>query len=189
LRNFSFKQIKDKYNSFRRSRDDGDAFSENFKKFRSSQTKKFAGLPYMLSEGYFDDALILHDRTHHFLTLGEMIQSAARDDMEHFETQMDFFNHISLENNHTKNGGKHPIDIRKELHLKWAKLSNFFRYQPLNLIRDYFGESFSLYFAWIGHFIFCLIIPTIIGIIFFAIGLNQAYVTFIINNILIEMIV
>lgn len=176
LKNFSFKQVKNKYNSFRRNRNgDNDVFSEDFKNFRSSQTKRFAGLPYMLSEGYFDDALILHDRTNHLLTLGEMVQSVARDDMEHFENQMDFFNYISLENNHTKSGDKAPIDIRKELHLKWAKLSNFFRYQPINLVRDYFGESFGLYFAWIGHFIFCLILPTIIGIIFFAIGLNKAY--------------
>jgi hypothetical protein len=174
LRHFSFKQIKNKYHSFRRNRDDGDALSEDFKNFRSSQVRKFAGLPYMLSEGYFDDALVLHDRTNHLLTLGELVQSVGRDDMEHFETQMDFFNYISLEKNHSKSGDTPPIDLRKELHLKWARLSNFFKYQPLNLIRDYFGESFALYFAWIGHFIFCLIIPTLIGIIFFAIGLNRA---------------
>jgi len=35
--------------------------------------------------------------------------------------------------------------------------------QPLNEIREYFGESVAMYFAWLGFYGFCLLFPAILG--------------------------
>lgn len=71
-----------------------------------------------------------------------------------------------------REGNKFNRDIRFELFDKWANLKNVFKYQPINLVRDYFGEEYALYFAWVGVFITTLWIPTLLGIIFFIIGVN-----------------
>jgi hypothetical protein len=37
-------------------------------------------------------------------------------------------------------------------------------YQPLDEIRDYFGDHIALYFAWLGHYTRALIFPTAFGV-------------------------
>ena len=64
-------------------------------------------------------------------------------------------------------------DARTELNVSWASPFNMFRFQPLNRIRDYFGEHFALYFAWSGQLIASLVLPTVIGIIFFSVSLSN----------------
>ena len=39
--------------------------------------------------------------------------------------------------------------------------------QPLNFIKDYYGEKYGFYFAWLIHYTGQLIIPSILGLIFF----------------------
>ena len=40
---------------------------------------------------------------------------------------------------------------RKLLYDEWASLSKFWKYQPLDAIRDYYGVKMGLYFAWLGE--------------------------------------
>jgi len=53
----------------------------------------------------------------------------------------------------------------KELYEGWVRPNNFWRRQPLDMIRTYFGENVSLYFAWVGFYTECLWASSIVGII------------------------
>lgn len=47
-----------------------------------------------------------------------------------------------------------PEDLnqRQVLYFYWARWSKWYKYQPLDHIREYFGEKIALYFAWLGAF-------------------------------------
>lgn len=69
--------------------------------------------------------------------------------------------------------GENFVDYtRDELHLKWASIKNILKYQPINLVRNYFGEEIALHFAWVGMFLTSLWIPSLFGIVFFFVGLQ-----------------
>uniref|UniRef100_A0A3P9K2S8 Anoctamin n=1 Tax=Oryzias latipes TaxID=8090 RepID=A0A3P9K2S8_ORYLA len=73
---------------------------------------------------------------------------------------------------------KHPF-IRDKLHLsgrlilheEWANYGVMYKYQPVDLIRKYFGEQIGLYFAWLGVYTQLLIPPSVLGIIVFLYGI------------------
>ncbi|XP_043943405.1 anoctamin-2-like [Protopterus annectens] len=62
------------------------------------------------------------------------------------------------------------MNDRKLLYREWARYSVFYKYQPVNLIRKYFGEKIGLYFAWLGVYTELLIPASLIGIIVFLYG-------------------
>jgi anoctamin-1 len=41
-----------------------------------------------------------------------------------------------------------PGSVRNLLFTKWAAVSKWNRYQPLDAIKEYFGVKIALYFAW-----------------------------------------
>uniref|UniRef100_A0A665UIR7 Anoctamin n=1 Tax=Echeneis naucrates TaxID=173247 RepID=A0A665UIR7_ECHNA len=59
----------------------------------------------------------------------------------------------------------HPFSREKQ-HL----YSVFYKYQPIGLIRKYFGEKVGLYFAWLGVYTQMLIPAAIVGVIVFLYG-------------------
>ncbi|XP_072233814.1 anoctamin-2b isoform X1 [Leuresthes tenuis] len=59
---------------------------------------------------------------------------------------------------------------RQALYEEWARYSAFYKFQPIDLVRKYFGEKIGLYFAWLGVYTQLLIPASIVGIIVFGYG-------------------
>ncbi|KAM3609876.1 uncharacterized protein V6R79_021711 [Siganus canaliculatus] len=71
----------------------------------------------------------------------------------------------------TRRGGKDQRNDRQVLHEEWANYGVMYKYQPVDLIRKYFGEQIGLYFAWLGVYTQLLIPPSVLGIIVFLYGI------------------
>lgn len=61
--------------------------------------------------------------------------------------------------------------MRRLLYEQWAHWSNFYKLQPLDHIRVYFGEKVAMYFAWLGYYTYFLVPASIVGLIVFIYGL------------------
>lgn len=73
------------------------------------------------------------------------------------------------EQRHEQGGG---FNYTALLYDKWARWSNVLKYQPLDHIREYFGEKVAWYFAFAGYYTFCLIPLTCMGIAAYTFGTN-----------------
>ncbi|XP_025271261.1 anoctamin-4 isoform X2 [Camponotus floridanus] len=86
-------------------------------------------------------------------------------------TYLDCFSlHEGPYNKPTCNG---EILDRYLLYLIWARPSQWYKKQPLWLIRRYFGEKVALYFAWLGFYTKCLYPPAVVGLLCFFYGLGS----------------
>ncbi|XP_039605498.1 anoctamin-5-like [Polypterus senegalus] len=59
---------------------------------------------------------------------------------------------------------------RYTLYCDWARFSCFYKEQPLNLIRRYYGEKIGIYFAWLGFYTEMLFFAAIVGVLCFLYG-------------------
>ncbi|XP_016362673.1 anoctamin-7 [Sinocyclocheilus anshuiensis] len=71
---------------------------------------------------------------------------------------------------------KTPIDpqslnMRQILHHYWARWACWRKYQPVDHIREYFGEKIALYFAWLGFYTGWLLPAAVVGFIIFLFGI------------------
>lgn len=64
-----------------------------------------------------------------------------------------------------------PTNERQRLCQNWASFSQWYKYQPLSAIKNYFGTRVALYFAWLGTYNFMLVIAGLIGMCCFIVGL------------------
>ena len=62
--------------------------------------------------------------------------------------------------------------LRSYLHENWAKFNNLIKFQPLDQIRNYFGEEVALYFAFMGFYTTSLIAFALLGIAVLIYGLS-----------------
>ena len=63
------------------------------------------------------------------------------------------------------------LNSRQILFEFWARWSRWYKYQPLDHIRDYFGEKIAIYFAWLGFYTGWLLPAAIVGLAVFLYGI------------------
>uniref|UniRef100_A0A5F5PZS3 Anoctamin n=1 Tax=Equus caballus TaxID=9796 RepID=A0A5F5PZS3_HORSE len=60
------------------------------------------------------------------------------------------------------------------LYREWAHPRSFYKKQPLDLIRKYYGEKIGIYFAWLGYYTKMLLLAAVVGVACFLYGyINQ----------------
>ncbi|XP_064226386.1 anoctamin-9 isoform X3 [Aotus nancymaae] len=64
------------------------------------------------------------------------------------------------------------FEARFPLHKTWAQWRGMFRKQPVDDIRDYFGEKVALYFAWLGWYTYMLVPAALTGLVVFLSGFS-----------------
>ncbi|XP_065163177.1 anoctamin-5 isoform X2 [Atheta coriaria] len=57
-----------------------------------------------------------------------------------------------------------PGSMRNLLYTEWAAIRKWYRYQPLDYVREYFGVKIALYFAWLGFYTHMLIPAAVVGL-------------------------
>ncbi|XP_070784806.1 anoctamin-6 isoform X1 [Enoplosus armatus] len=56
------------------------------------------------------------------------------------------------------------------LYEEWAHPKSFYKMQPLDLIRKYYGEKIGIYFAWLGFYTIMLALAAVVGLACFIYG-------------------
>lgn len=54
--------------------------------------------------------------------------------------------------------------MRSKLYNEWAAVGKWYRYQPLDYVKDYFGVKIGLYFAWLGYYTYMLLLASVVGL-------------------------
>ncbi|XP_071805563.1 anoctamin-7-like isoform X2 [Asterias amurensis] len=63
------------------------------------------------------------------------------------------------------------LNKRQILNKYWARWGCWYKYQPLDHIREYFGEKIGIYFAWLGFYTGWLLPASVVGLLVFLYGL------------------
>ena len=72
----------------------------------------------------------------------------------------------------TGDSGNFPKTERERLRKNWASFRQWYKYQPLNGVKEYFGTRVAFYFAWLGTYISMLLVAAAVGVICFIAGLG-----------------
>ncbi|XP_053397685.1 anoctamin-4-like isoform X3 [Mercenaria mercenaria] len=65
----------------------------------------------------------------------------------------------------------------------WARPRSWYKYQPLDKIRSYFGEKIGIYFAWLGFYTTMLVPASVVGLVAFIYGVATMFDDTITNEI------
>ena len=66
-------------------------------------------------------------------------------------------------------------NMRNLLYTEWGSLWKFYKGQPLDYIKDYYGVKVGLYFAWLGFYTYMLSFASVVGILCFIYGCLTVY--------------
>jgi hypothetical protein len=55
----------------------------------------------------------------------------------------------------------------------YSSLGAWNKYQPLDKVREYFGEQIGMYFTWLGFYTSWLFLPAILGLVVFFYGVGN----------------
>uniref|UniRef100_A0A158PAT1 Anoctamin n=1 Tax=Angiostrongylus cantonensis TaxID=6313 RepID=A0A158PAT1_ANGCA len=105
------------------------------------------GLQYLRMKNSYEDSFILHEPSQEEPYFKKMKENSSISYME-LITEIE-------------------TDPRKKLNNLWSR---FFRFQPLGLVREYFGQQIAFYFAWHGTFLTMLWPATVLGLAVFVYG-------------------
>ncbi|KAF6102021.1 anoctamin 5 [Phyllostomus discolor] len=70
-----------------------------------------------------------------------------------------------------------PVNERYILFQNWARFSYFYKEQPLDLIRNYYGEKIGMYFVFLGFYTEMLFLAAVVGLACFIYGLLSMHTT------------
>lgn len=76
---------------------------------------------------------------------------------------------------HEGTGTDGSTSPRGQLASQWARFSAWYKSQPLDQIREYFGEKIGLYFAWLGSYTAWLLLPSIVGLCVFVLNVAVSF--------------
>ncbi|KAM7291443.1 anoctamin-7 [Ixodes scapularis] len=140
------------------------------------------GLSYLLMKNVYLDAFVMHDRSvlEPVYVPGEPTSTVTGQSLSALKVT-DSVNHLDdRQRDRDYGSGRTVKDTRTSLDSHWRKLMGG---QPLDSIRDYFGEKISFYFAWVGTFIASLVVPAVIGLGVFFFGVIEKDVNAIIYTV------
>ncbi|XP_075234460.1 anoctamin-7-like [Lycorma delicatula] len=103
------------------------------------------GIDRLVDEGVFSSSFPLHDGPY------ECKQQQKVNELEEDEEE-------------------DPLNSRQILYEYWARWGCWYKYQPLDHIREYFGEKIAIYFAWLGFYTAWLLPASLVGLLVFFYG-------------------
>ncbi|XP_071455005.1 anoctamin-7-like [Hetaerina americana] len=117
------------------------------------RSKGEVGIQRLVDEGTFSSAFPLHDGP--------------------YEIPKHFQNKDKRKGKKTIRGEDHHeenLNPRQVLYQYWARWGMWYKYQPLDHIRAYFGEKTAIYFAWLGFYTGWLLPAAVVGLLVFLYG-------------------
>ncbi|KAL5107123.1 hypothetical protein TcWFU_009406 [Taenia crassiceps] len=109
------------------------------------------GIDHLISEKVFVAAFPLHDPSKELLDLLRQKEGATPGSSSSKTEQSE-------------------VNMRTLLNDQWGTLKKMGKYQPLDYIRLYFGESIAFYFAWLGLYTYWLVPVSLFGLLVFCLS-------------------